>query len=282
MPDIAQYPGGLVDPVVNTLKRNNELQRLEAEKRRLTEEGNVAHQRSMDVAGILQKQSGDPSAQFKTLGGESPDVATQATKAFETFKPEVPEDIREALFNDAEKIKTSQDLELFLSQYKEDVPNFLSEEEITGMRDTFKQRDAEAGTLSAEKLSSQQSLTRSRDRSNLGGDDKLTESEQLTLNKKREDAVRIKVNDRSMSLKQADSRIDELDEKIVAQQTRLDKFPEELDDAGVREKAGVLAEKLTLEEQRDRIIKKMNEARDKLQTDNQTTTADDELDEIFK
>ena len=273
--DIAQYPSqGLVDPIVSTIKRNRELQRIETQKRELIEEENVTHQRSMDVAGILQKQSGDPSAQVKTLRGVSSDVATQATKTYGTFKPEDEDAEIDEIHKDALAIRNYQDHQMFVSRWGEEtLKKYNVPFEETGQK--IKERDEEAGQLRSEKLASQKALTVQR-----GKPDKpMTRTQELDLWKKEENDVRIKIDGRSRTLDQADDYTDELDKKIAAKQVTISGYTKELDDDGTRERLTHMSQLEGLRIERDEAIKKVEDARAELQAGNQkeTVVGDDEF-----
>jgi len=91
MPDIAQYPGGLVDPVVDTLKRNNELKRLETQKRDLIEQGDRDFRQGVEIA---KARGGDVTG----LEGVSKSVGESGLSIGKQTQREVPEDVGETIF----------------------------------------------------------------------------------------------------------------------------------------------------------------------------------------
>jgi len=271
--DIAQYPSqGLVDPIVSTIKRNRELQRIEAQKQELIATGDREFQQSVEIAKARGKSD------VSGLEGASKSVGEGALRIEKQTQREVPEDEDaeiDEIHKDALAIRNYQDHQMFVSRWGEEtLKKYNVPFEETGQK--IKERDEEAGQLRSEKLASQKALTVQR-----GKPDKpMTRTQELDLRKKEENDVRIKIGGgRSRTLDQADDYIDELDKKIAAKQVTISGYAKELDDDGTRERLTHMSQLEGLRIERDEAIKKVEDARAELQAGNQkeTVVGDDEF-----
>jgi len=260
--DLAQYPSqGLADPIVSTIRRNRELQRLETQKQELIASGDREFQQGVEIA---KQRGGDVTG----LEGVSKRVGESALSISKQTQPDLPDtERRDAMFDRAEKIDSYQSFQLFSQEFAEEISKSMTPESLEEIGNTWKRRDEEAGVLGAEKLSSQQALTAQRKR--VTPDKPMTRTQQLKQDELEEKAVRIDdVGGRSRSLKQAEDYVDELEKKIATKQSAIDKIDfAALDEAGRKESDINRANLNNMIFERNEAIQKINDAREELKVD---------------